>query len=138
MFQAVKENQNVSEEISQKSREIEKLKADEQRLKHKHEVNKKKLKEFRGNLKQIERDEDELLQRNNALRGDFMDFDENVKEEADHITEEMRSLFKLLGLKVSLKVAENKLLELKIQFKEDLSYSASFAYDSETEDYDCK
>lgn len=83
--------------------------------------------------------EEELSNRNTAVREKFSNVDINLKKEADKINDEMKAFFKKLGLKVKLcPTPADRFVELKIHFIEKRDCHVLFTYDPLTEDYDCK
>lgn len=84
--------------------------------------------------------EENLGSRNEEVRRKFSVLDVIVKNDADKITEEMKSLTKILNVKTSIECnasANESFLELKVEFP-DINHSyATFLYDPSTEDFEC-
>lgn len=102
-----------------------------------------KLINLKKNLSQTKQNQENLFDRNVALREKFNTFDGDSREQSATISEESKAFFKKLGLKAVIEVVapssyEQNLVQLKLQFLENENYHATFVYDPVTEDYDCK
>lgn len=94
----------------------------------------------RHSLKAEQVDQENLLGRNEEVRRKFSVLDVIVKSDADKITEEMRSLTKILDVKTSIEECNDStndnFLEFKVEFP-DINHSyAKFLYDPSTEDFE--
>lgn len=136
MHKTIEKSHQLNEEIYAKVLAIERLQAQKEALENGNSLKIAELQQLKKYLSKIEENQDGLSNRNTALREKFNQLDANVKVEGDKISEEMRSFFKKLGLKVAQETAPDNLVELKIQFSENHDYHATFIYDSVTEDYD--
>lgn len=87
-------------------------------------------------------DQENLSGRNEEVRRKFSVLDVIVKNGAEKITEDMRSLTKILNVKTSIeqcKESENDhFLEFKIEFPDVKNSCVTFLYDPSTEDFECK
>lgn len=140
MFQTVKENEKVHRDINEKALKIAELCAKRQSLEKENAKMLNELKQLKADFSTFEENQDILSCRNTVMREKFNKIDENVKEGADKIKDEMKTYFKKLGVDVQLVSVDRpeNLVELKIQFSETRDYHATFIYDPITEDYDRK
>ena len=138
MNKTIEESLQLNEEIYKKALTVERLQSQKDDLEHTNSLKTTELQQLKASLLNIEENQDGLTNRNTALREKFSQLDANVKIEGEKISEEMRSFFKKLGLKVTQELATGDLVELKFLFTENNKYYATFIYDSITEDYDCK
>lgn len=136
---AAERNQALTDAIIQRATELERLTTHQKRLESEIAEKKENLAELRRNLTSTERNQHELLDRNIVIREKLQNLDKNTKVEADRMSDEMKSFFKKLGLRVTQGLLfDDNQVELKIQFRECTEFDATFIYDSITEDYDCK
>jgi len=137
MFQ-VEENEQIYNRIIENVTSIVEMKKSRVFLEVEKEKMLNELKLLIEDLSTTEENQDILTSRNMVVREKFNHIDEDVKEGADKIKNDMKTFFKKLGLKLSidrLPLSEN-LVELKLQLAENHDYRATFVYDSITEDYD--
>ena len=128
--------ETIYDQTVETARQIEDLKIQLKTL----EFNKqKKLVELRNIKKEvsaIQANSDVLVTRDIALREKFNELDETVRGASELVSKDTKRFFKKLGLKVKIEEIPDNLLELEIKFVESRDHSATFVYDSVTEDYD--
>lgn len=95
---------------------------------------------LRARISEFAESKTELSGRTRALKDKIHNVDENIKKESDEVKNRIRKYFKNLGIRVdqeTMKDMENH-IEITINFKEGSNASFSLAYDTVTEDFDCK
>lgn len=139
MDMAAEKNQALTDAIIQKADELERLQAHQKKLESESAEKLRYLEDLKKSSTSAKKNQHELSDRNTVIREKLQNLDKNTRVEADRISDEMKSFFKKLGLRVTQRLlSDDNQVELKIQFKECLEFDATFIYDSITEDYDCK
>lgn len=139
MEQLLEHSDSVYRQTVEVALELEEIR---EKLKKIEDEEVRKLEELRlmkGRLRNTSKNENALSTRSMVMREKITELEEQVKEEAQDISNEMKSFFKKLGLRVQLERRDDlpaTLYELRIQFTDNKNYTAIFVYDSVTQDYD--